>query len=399
MLQSLLQELSEETWYKMKNEATYWIALAHLPQWGYGKINSLIVKFFHDEKISIEEFFNLSELVWGVKYQLNSKEISDLQKAKSELPNNAFLAENLFSQGYEFIPITSPEYSKTLKQNLKTSHSPSLLYVKGNKQILHEKSIAVVGSRAAERKSLEFTNNIAKLASKDFKVVVSGFAKGVDKQALDSSIKYKGQSIIVLPQGITTFNSGFKTYYKQIVDGDVLVLSTFHPKAVWSVGLAMSRNPIIYGLADEIFVAESSEKGGTWSGVIDGLRKGRKIFVRQPESNEKNANILLIQKGAFAVDYNGVEITKTIYSEQSPITSLVQEPLASMDNLNDRILKVFTGRPLSAKEIIVKAGLDWTTKKLSSFLHKMEEIQTVKKGRMNQYILKANHFGQPTLFS
>jgi predicted Rossmann fold nucleotide-binding protein DprA/Smf involved in DNA uptake len=97
-----------------------------------------------------------------------------------------------------------------------------------------------------------------------------------------------------------------------------LVLSTFHPKAVWSAGLAMARNPIIYGLADEIFVAESSEKGGTWSGVMDGLRKGRKIYVRKPEPNEKNANILLIQKGAIGVDYNGIENANVIYSEQSP---------------------------------------------------------------------------------
>ena len=126
--------------------------------------------------------------------------------------------------------------------------------------------------------------------------VVSGFAKGVDKQALDSAIKYKGQSIIVLPQGILTFTSGFKTYYKQIVDGDVLVLSTFFPKAPWQKELAMARNPIIYGLADEIYVAESSEKGGTWSGVVDGLHKKRKIYVRKPGSNEKNANNLLIQK-------------------------------------------------------------------------------------------------------
>ena len=177
-----------------------------------------------------------------------------------------------------------------------------------------------------------------------------------------------------------------------------MVLSTFHPKAVWSAGLAMARNPIIYGLADEIFVAESSEKGGTWSGVIDGLRKGRKIFVREPEPNEKNANILLIHKGAIAVDYNGVENANTIYSEQSTITSLVQEPLVSIDNINDRILKVFNGRPLSAKEILDKAGLDWTTKKLTTLLQKMEEIQTVKKGRTNQYILKANQVDQPTLF-
>src|SRR5665811_1742079 len=94
------------------------------------------------------------------------------------------------------------------------------------------------------------------------------------------------------PQGITTFNSGFKTYYKQIVDGDVLVLSTFPPKAGWSVPLAMARNPIIYGLADEIYVAESNEKGGIWAGVVDGLRKGRIIYVRQPELDEKNANTL-----------------------------------------------------------------------------------------------------------
>jgi predicted Rossmann fold nucleotide-binding protein DprA/Smf involved in DNA uptake len=382
----------------MKNEAIYWIALAHLPKWGYGKINSLIVKFFHDEKITIEDFFNLPESVWISKYQLNSMEISDLQKAKSELPNNAFFVENLFSQGYEIIPITSPEYSRTLKQNLKVAHSPALLYVKGNKKILHEKSIAIVGSRAAEGKSLEFTDNIAKLATKDFKVVVSGFAKGVDKQALDSAIKYNGQSIIVLPQGITTFNSGFKTYYKQIVDGDVLVLSTFHPKAVWSAGLAMARNPIIYGLADEIYVAESSDKGGTWSGVIDGLRKGRIIYVRKPEPNETNANTLLIQKGAIAVDFNGIETSSKIYAEQPTVISLVEDPKVSYNTINDQILKVFSGKPLSAKEILDKSGLDWTPKKLITSLQKMEEIQTIKKGRTNQYILKSNQVDQPTLF-
>lgn len=370
----------------MKKEAPYWIALAHLPKWGYGKINSLIVKFFHDEKISIEDFFNSSESVWSSRYQLDSKQISDLQRAKSELPNNAFIAENLFSHGYELIPITSSEYSKTLKQNLKATHSPALLYVKGNKQILHEKSIAIVGSRAAEGKSLEFTDNIAKLASKDFKVVVSGFAKGVDKQALDSAIKYKGQSIIVLPQGITTFNSGLKTYSKQILDGDVLVLSTFHPKAVWSAGLAMARNPIIYGLADEIFVAESSEKGGTWSGVIDGLRKGRKIFVRIPNENEKNANILLIQKGATPVDENGLEDMNSIFHATTPL----YESIVPIDRIYERILTAVNEKPLTAKEIIEKVGLDWTIKKVTNFINTMDEIKMIKIVRVNHFILKTS---------
>ena len=377
----------------MNNEATYWITLAHLPKWGNGKINNLIVKFFYDEKISIEEFFNLPETIWNSKYQLEPNEILDLQKAKSELPNNAFFAENLISQGFELIPITSPEYSKTLKKNLKATHSPALLYLKGNKKILQEKSIAIVGSRAAAGKSLEFTDNIAKFASKDFKVVVSGFAKGVDKQALDSTIKYKGQSIIVLPQGITTFNTGFKTYYKQIVDGDVMVLSSFHPKATWSAGLAMARNPIIYGLADEIFVAESSEKGGTWSGVIDGLRKGRKIYVRKPDSNEENANILLIQKGAIPVNFDGLEVINKIYSEQFITLAIAQDSLATFDILKEKILNILKKNPLSAKEINDKIGLNWTINEITSKLQKLEEIQLIKKGKTTLFKIK-----EPTLF-
>jgi DNA protecting protein DprA len=379
-------------------EAAYWISLAHLPRWGHLKINNLIIKFFHENKISIEDFFQLSETDWRQTYQLDEKQISDLKLAKSELASNAFLAESYLSQGFEIVPITSPEYSKTLKSNLKATHSPAVLYIKGNKKILEEKSIAIVGSRDASQTALKFTDNIAKLASKEFKVVVSGFAKGVDKQALDSAINYKGQSIIVLPQGIMTFGSGFKNYYKQIIDGDVLVLSTFFPKAPWKAELAMARNPIIYGLADEIFVAESSEKGGTWSGVVDGLRKGRKIFVRKPELNEKNANLILIEKGATPVDFNGNELANAYNTSNIDIVSVVQEP-NDAESLESKVRSVFNGRPLTTKELLTKLNLTWTTQKLNSYLKKLEFIEVVKEKKLNLYKLKGTtETKQSTLF-
>jgi len=370
----------------MNNEATYWIALAHLPRWGHLKINNLIIKFYHENKISIEEFFHLSENDWRTKYSLDEKQIFDLQQAKSELASNAFLAESFLSQGFELIPIVSPEFSKTLKGNLKAAHSPAVLYVKGNKKILEEKSIAIVGSRDASEVALKFTDNIAKLASTEYEVVVSGFAKGVDKQALDSAINYKGQSIIVLPQGIMTFGSGFTKYYKQIIDGDVLVLSTFFPKAPWRAELAMARNPVIYGLADEIYVAESAEKGGTWSGVVDGLRKGRKIFVRKPEPSEKNANYILIQKGAVAVDFSGNIVTKT-YDTSPEQLAIVQESNES-ESLDKRIRSVFNGKLLNAEELLEKLNMDWTTKKLIAYLKKLDFIEVVKEKKINHYKLK-----------
>jgi len=378
----------------MNKDAAYWIALAHLPRWGHLKINNLIIKFFHEYKLTPEDFFQLSENNWKNNYGLEFKELEDLKKAKSELANNAFLAESLNNEGYELIPITSPEYSKTLKENLKTAHAPALLYIKGNKQVLHEKSIAIVGSRNASDISLQFTDNIAKLASKEYKVVVSGFAKGVDKQALVSAIKYNGQSIIVLPQGIMTFGSGFKTYYKQMVDGDVLVLSTFFPKAPWQAELAMARNPIIYGLADEIYVAESSDKGGTWSGVRDGLRKNRKIYVRKPEVTENTANILLIQKGAIAVDFNGKPIQGYRQTETQTSISIANEHTINYDNKIFELLK--TGE-YAVKDILKKLQLDWSEKKLRDFLKIQKEVETINKKPL-RFTMKNQIVKQQSLF-
>ena len=379
----------------MNKDAAYWIALAHLPRWGRLKINNLIIKFYHKNKLTPEDFFQLSVNDWKNNYDLEYKEIEDLEKAKSELANSAFLAESLLNEGYEIIPITSSEYSKTLKDNLKVAHAPALLYVKGNRQIMQEKSIAIVGSRNTSEISLRFTDNIAKLASKEYKVIVSGFAKGVDKQALDSAIKYKGQSIIVLPQGIMTFGSGYKKYYKQIIDGDVLVLSTFHPKAPWKVELAMARNPIIYGLAAEIYVAESSDKGGTWSGVIDGLRKNRKIFVRKPEESEKNANHLLIQKGAIPIDFNGKTIKDYVPVENKDLFSSMNEPMADYEK---KIIDFLRNGEYAVKDIIKKFNFNISEKKLRDFLKSHKEVEILNKKPL-RFTLKRNIEQQKRLFN
>ncbi len=108
----------------------------------------------------------------------------------------------------------------------------------------------------------------------------------------------------------------------------------------------MARNPIIYGLANEIYVAESSEKGGTWAGVIDGLRKKRSIFVRQPDGYEQNANALLINKGAIAVDFDGKKIEN---HEESLVVNEPDEPYIRKESLEEKVLAVLNGKPVTAK--------------------------------------------------
>ena len=368
----------------MNQELTYWAALTHMPKIWTSRKNEMIVHCFNQGK-TIIDFFE-SDNFLGM--DLKQEELSLLNQTKSELGNDAFLVEELLNQGYEIIPVTSKDYSPTLKANLKYN-APLILYVKGNKQILQEQSIAIVGSRNANDRSLQFTDNVAKKASSEYKVVVSGFAKGVDKQALDSALSYKGQSIIVLPQGITTFASGMKKYYKQIIEGDVLVLSTFHPKSPWSVELAMARNSIIYGLASEIYAAQSDDKGGTWSGVCEGLKKGRRIYVRMPENGEKCANLTLINMGAEAVDMNGNAINQPIgYDLFENACSIVAESADSYETVDDRIVDLLNRGEYTAKQIIELLKLtEISSQKMSQKLSKMKGVLVNSNGKVKKYSL------------
>ena len=373
----------------MKQEYAYWMALAHTERMRTVRKNNLIVRCYEKE-MDLSDFFHSDSSIWKETFELSDEETEWLQAAKAELPNYSFLAEDLLEQGYDMIPITSSDYPKALKVNLKKTYAPPLIYIKGNKRLLQEDSIAIVGSRQAGNTSLIFTDNIARRAAQEDKVVVSGYAKGVDKQALDSTLKYGGKSIVVLPQGITSFTSGFKALYKDIIAGRVLVLSTFQPKAPWNAGLAMARNIYIYGLATDIYVAESDNKGGTWSGVIDGLRKKRKVYVRQPAPLEKNANLLLIEKGAISVSLQGnaceAEIAKGI----------VDEPNCEYESLNNKIKKILKGQKLSSKEIIERLKLDWSSRKMTDYLQKMQDIEASNQSPKRFMIKDSNN--EPTLF-
>ncbi len=342
-----------------QSEYPYWITMAHLPKWGSEKINRLIIKIVHDQKMDMETFFSLREEEWKSKFELSGEDISDLKKGKDQLPNNSFLAEDLLAQGFDIIPVHSSEYAKILKDHLKIK-SPPILYIKGNKQLLHEQSTAIVGSREADEVSLKFTDNIARLACEKRNVVVSGFAKGVDKQALDSTVKYKGQSIIVLPQGIMTFGAGIKEYYKEIIQGNVLVLSVFHPKLTWSSGLAIARNSIIYGLSNDIFVAQSGYEGGTFTGVLNGLKRERTIYIRMPEKSEKNANLSLIAKGATPVDFDGNVLDIIVPDEEAIILENIQQ------------------KALTINQILEITKINWTEEDLLAFLKKSDKVEILK---------------------
>lgn len=376
-------------------ETTYWISIAHLPRWTIERINTMVIRVLHESGLRWNEFFELDKKGLREVFAFSDKELADLENAKKDLPRIAFIAEQLHNEGFQVIPLNSGNYPAVLKENLKTKGTPPVIYTFGRTGLLQEDALAIVGSRNAGDVSLTFTDFIAKKAVKDFKVVVSGFAKGVDKQALDSTLEVHGKSIIVLPQGVLTFQSGFKKYYEPIVSGDVLVLSTFFPKAGWEVGLAMARNTYIYGLAKEIYVAESDSSGGTWQGAVDGLTRKRSVYVRVPEVNEKNANLKLIDLGAIPVNAQGfpVDVKRTrinsLFNDTENLT-VTNEPETEYDNsqrnIEKDILNLLQKDAYTSKEILLALKLDWDSRKLTNFLKNNPNVKIIP-GKPNKFEL------------
>lgn len=387
------------------NEITYWVALASIPKMWTKRKNQLYVSCYnHIPQYSIIDLFERSDIRREIG--VTPEEEVLFTDAHQQLANNAFMVEDLISQGYEILPLTSPYYPKTLKKTLKQG-APCVIYVKGDKSLLNNESTAIVGSRKANAISLEFTINIAQRVVGENKIVVSGFAKGVDRQALDTAVQAHGKSIIVLPQGITTFASGYRQYYQQIHKGQVTVISTFHPKAPWSKELAMARNSIIYGLSTEIFAAESDSKGGTWSGVIEGLKKGQKVYVRMPYENEINANLQLIQKGGIGVDMFGNILTnisevssKTVEKNSCPDPDnnckQIIDNESSYQILKIQILEILRGKKMS-KQILAELKLDWSDARMKKYLRSLSEVGEEKKsGKI--FFFKLG-YDEPSLFS
>ena len=126
-------------------------------------------------------------------------------------------------------------------------------------------------------------------------VVVTGLARGVDREATMSAITAGGAAIGVLAEGIEHWRPG--GLRSALDDGRLLVLSEFRPDSRWSAGQAMHRNETIIMLGQAMFVIEAGENGGTLAAGRAALAAKRPLFAIR-YIDRCTGNELLIDEGA-----------------------------------------------------------------------------------------------------
>lgn len=212
----------------------------------------------------------------------------------------AFALEEWERNGIWVISRGDAEYPEKLKKHLK-GLAPPILFGVGDKSLCEEISLGMVGSRNVDQDGEAFARSIARICAENGHAVVSGGARGVDQISMNSAISAGGKAIGVLAENLLR-KSLEREARKAIAHGQLLLLSPFHPNAKFTVGTAMARNKVIYGIADHTLVVSAElQKGGTWAGAEEELKRPnhRPVFVRV-DGNEPDGNKRLLEMGAVA---------------------------------------------------------------------------------------------------
>ena len=187
------------------------------------------------------------------------------------------------------------DYPEKYRSRLKDS-APAVLFYAGEKALLGQPGIAVVGSRHLDDAGQECAKFVGNACGMSGQVLYSGGAKGVDTLSAESALEARGTAVSVLADSL---ERQVKVQKEALSRGDLCLVTPYSPSAGFSVGAAMGRNRLIYCLADyAIVVASDAETGGTWAGATETLKNHWvPVFVlehaQMPEGNK-----MLLQRGA-----------------------------------------------------------------------------------------------------
>ncbi len=208
------------------------------------------------------------------------------------------------NMGIEAVTRADASYPVKLRKKLGGS-CPPIFYCAGDLSLLNRESIGYVGSRNISVEDVEFTKRaVQKTVSLGYGVV-SGGAKGIDTV---SGIEALGNGSFSLEFLSDSLLKKLKqsSVIRNIQNGALLLLSIAKPDAGFQTGMAMMRNRYIYAQSSGTVVVRSElNKGGTWAGASENLKKG--WCQTMCWSHPYPGNLALIQKGAAPIgdDWDG----------------------------------------------------------------------------------------------
>lgn len=289
---------------------------------------------------------------------------------------------------FNLISIVDAQYPKMLKE---LYDAPILIWTWGDHRIVDSYCLGIVGSRRLQSYSAkEIQRFMPALVAKGL-CIVSGLAVGVDTLAHRFCLEEGGKTVAVL-------GSGFNRLYPaenfslmtRIVENGGCIISEYPPNQKAEMSYFPTRNRIVSGLSQGIWVVESDIKGGSMITASRALEQNREVFATPHLTtypNGRGCNSLIKKSAAKLVQYPEDildELGLTNVEEQAnPQINISFGPewkkaenISKLNLKEESILNLCLDSAKTIDELIESLELDWNI--LQALLFRLELIGYLK---------------------
>ncbi len=333
-----------------------WLKLALVPGIGDGAQRRLLEAFGSPQTALAASRAQLAQ-------HLSAKQIEALQAG----PDAQLLSDSLawISQpGHHLITFLDEDYPAQLRE---IADPPALLYAKGQREMLGQNCLAVVGSRNATPQGEANAEAFAQTLSEAGISITSGLALGIDAAAHRGGLKGAGSTIAVVGTGLDrVYPARNKTLAHEIAEKGLL-LSEFPLGTISAPGHFPKRNRIISGLSHGVLVVEAALNSGSLITARLALEQGREVMaipgsIHSPLSKGCHA---LIKQGAKLIE-SAQDIVEELAWAAMPPPSPDTSPGGEIEPL----LQHLGYDPASLDQLAARSGL--TVEALSAKLLTLE---------------------------
>ncbi|MEO6964673.1 MAG: DNA-processing protein DprA [Acidobacteriaceae bacterium] len=200
--------------------------------------------------------------------------------------------------GGTLISPADAEYPERLREIF---DPPTFLWMRGDKTLLAQPGIAVVGTRHPTPYGTGMAEALARDLAARGLIILSGMARGVDTAAHRGALDARGKTIAVWGTGIDViYPKENKRLAERILEGGGTILSEYPMGTFPAPQNFPIRNRILSGMSVGVLVIEASENSGTRITARCALEQNREVFAVPGNVTSKNSwgPNTLIKQGA-----------------------------------------------------------------------------------------------------
>ncbi len=332
-------------------ELAHWLRLEQTPGVGNETARKLLGVFGLPENIFTAGFTALHGIV--------SERIA---RALAAPPSDEILAqidktlEWASRPGNRVLTLADTDYPKSL---LDIVDPPLLLYIKGQIDLLSNRSIAVVGSRNATTQGIINAEKFSEVLSQSGLTIVSGLALGIDTAAHQGGLRGPGATIAVIGTGADiVYPARNRSLAHQIADSGCIVSEY----ALGTPAIAANfprRNRIISGLAQGVLVVEAAAQSGSLITARMAAEQGRDVFaipgsIHSPLSKGCH---LLLKQGAKLVE-SAQDVLEEIQHHPSLKKQTTEPAVTITKDKNSGVLTIMGFDPIAPDTLAARCHMD-----------------------------------------